>query len=128
MGSPAIVLNDRISGMCSIHQIPNPTSGAPQPSPPMPFSAPLTVGLVQTVRVAGKPAAVMGSSGYNSPPHVGLHVSDPFVGPPLQVGRILSGSPTVRFGGQIAANLDSSVTCCATPGNLVPSVATVMIG
>ncbi len=77
MGSPAIVMNDRITGMCAIHQIPNPPSGAPQPGPPMPFSAPLLQGLEASVLIAGQPAAVLGSSGMNTPPHVGLHASDP---------------------------------------------------
>lgn len=128
MGSPAIVMNDRVTGTCAIHQVPNPASGAPQPGPPMPFSAPLVSSLVSTVLIGGKPAAVMGSSGMNTPPHVGLHVSDPYVVPTMQEGRILSGSPTVRIGGQPAANASSSVTCCATPGSLVPTTTTVLIG
>jgi len=129
MGQPAIVQNDQIQGMCATHQIPSPSSGAPQPSPsPMPFSAPLMSGLATTVKIGGKPAAVMGSSGMNTPAHVGLHVSDPFAVPTQQEGRVLSGSPTVKFGGQMAANSSSSVTCCVEPGTLVPTVANVMVG
>ncbi len=127
MGSPAIVMNDRIQGMCA-HQIPNPASGIPQPSGPLPFSAPVTLGTQATVLVGGRPAAVMGSSGLNTPPHVGLHASDPYLAPPMQVGRIVSGSPTVLVGGQPAATASSSATCCATPGSLVPTVTTVLIG
>ncbi len=128
MGSPAIVMNDRITGLCAIHQIPNPASGVPQPSPPMPFSAPLLKGLETTVLIGGKPAAVVGSSGMNTPPHVGLHASDPFMAPPMQEGRIVSGSPTVLMGGKPAASASASATCCATPGMLVPTVATVLVG
>ena len=128
MGSPAIVMNDLIQGVCGIHLIPNPASGAPQPGPPVPFSAPITVGVVPTVMIGGKPAAVMGCSGFNTPPHVGLHPTDPFFGPPLQVGRILTGSATVMFGGQPAATQSSQALCCATPGQLVPTVTNVMIG
>ena len=37
-----LVMGDKIQGQCAIHQVPNPASGAPQPSPaPLPFSAPL---------------------------------------------------------------------------------------
>jgi uncharacterized Zn-binding protein involved in type VI secretion len=128
MGTPAIVMGDRITGTCAIHQIPNPASGVPQPGPPMPFSAPITIGTVATVLIGGKPAAVMGCSGMNTPPHVGLHVSDPYFAPPMQIGRIVSGSPTVLIGGQPAATQSSSATCCVTPGTLVPTVTTVLIG
>ena len=48
MPGPAIVMNDRIVGACPIHQIPNPATGVPQPAPPMPFSAPITLNTVPT--------------------------------------------------------------------------------
>ena len=128
MATPAIVMNDRITGTCAIHQIPNPATGAPQPAPPMPFSAPLTSGLATTVTIGGKSAAVLGSSGMNTPPHVGLHASDPFVRPTMQEGRVVSGSATVLIGGQPAATASSSVTCCSTPGSLVPTTTNVLIG
>lgn len=128
MGAPAIVMGDKVTGLCPIHLIPNPATGAPQPGPPMPFSAPLTMGTVANVLIGGKPAAVMGSWGVNTPPHVGLHPSDPYMVPPMQVGRVVSGSPTVMFGGQPAASATASCTCCATPGQLVPTVMTVLIG
>src|SRR5262245_27755087 len=99
MGNPAIVMNDRIMGQCAIHQIPNPATGAPQPAPPMPFSAPLTLQLCPTVMIGGKQAATMGSQGMNTPPHVGLHPSDPFMVPLQQKGQVLQGSATVMFGG-----------------------------
>jgi len=127
MSAPAIVMGDKITGICAIHQMPGPV-GNPQPAPPMPFSAPLTLGLCNTVLIGGKPAAVVGASGYNMPPHVGLHPADPFMVPPMQVGRVVSGSPTVMFGGQPAVNATASATCCMTPGSLVPTVTNVMVG
>ena len=79
--------------------------------------------------IGGKPAAVVGSSGYNTPPHVGLHASDPFMSPSQQVGRITTGSATVLIGGKPAATTASSALCCGpTAGRLVPGVATVLIG
>src|SRR5262245_35510241 len=126
MPAPAIVLGDRISGTCSTHLIPSAT-GAPQPGPPMPFSAPVITGLCTTVMIHNKPAAVMGSSGINTPPHVGLHPSDPFLAPPTQQGRIVAGSPTVQFGGTPAATAQSAATCCVAPGQLVPSVTDVLV-
>jgi uncharacterized Zn-binding protein involved in type VI secretion len=128
VGAPAIVQGDRITGQCPIHLIPNPATGAPQPSPPLPFSAPLTMDTVSTVLIGGKPAAVAGSWGLNTPPHVGLHPSDPFMAPAQEKGTVVSGSPTVMIGGRPAATAQSSCTCCATPGTPVPTVTTVLIG
>jgi uncharacterized Zn-binding protein involved in type VI secretion len=129
MGSPAIVMGDKITGVCAIHQIPNPASGAPQPSPaPLPFSAPLLQGLSTKVLIGGKAAAVLGSSGYNTPPHVGLHATDPFMTPTLQVGRVISGSSTVLIESKPAATLSSSALCCVESGSLIPTVSDVLIG
>ena len=132
MAAPAIVLNDRIVGTCPNHVVPG-VGGAPTPVPPpgLPFSAPLSQGLSTNVMIAGKPAATMGSSGFNTPPHPGLHPSDLFFTPvpsPKQGGRVTSGSTTVLIGGKPAATVQSRATCCVAPGNLVPSVKTVVIG
>jgi uncharacterized Zn-binding protein involved in type VI secretion len=128
MGTPAIVLGDQITGMCPIHIIPNPATGIPQPSPPLPFSAPITIGVCPTVLIGGKPAAVVGCTGYNTPPHVGLFPADPYMVPVMQIGTIVSGSLTVLLGGQPAATASSTCTCCATPGTITPTVANVLIG
>jgi uncharacterized Zn-binding protein involved in type VI secretion len=86
------------------------------------------MGCVSTVLIGGKPAAVVGASGLNMPPHVGLHASDPFLNPMLQKGEILSGSPTVLIGGLPAATATSTCKGCLLPATLVPTVATVLIG
>jgi uncharacterized Zn-binding protein involved in type VI secretion len=94
----------------------------------MPFSSPLLTGLATKTLIGGKPAAVVGSSGLNTPPHVGLHASDPFMGPPTQQGRVVGGSPTVLIEGKPAARTGSQcVMCMGLPGQLVGSVATVLI-
>lgn len=124
-----LVMGDKIQGNCSIHQIPNPASGAPQPGPPMPFSSPLLMGLEPTVTIGGKAVAVMGSSGYNTPPHVGLHPADPSMAPPMQEGKVLTGSPTVTAGGKAIATTDSQVTMCASvPGQPLSTVSDVTVG
>jgi uncharacterized Zn-binding protein involved in type VI secretion len=128
VGAPAIVMGDQITGMCSIHMIPNPATGAPQPSPPLPFSAPLTMALATKTMIGGKAAAVVGSQGLNTPPHIALHPSDPYMAPPMEIGQIVMGSATVLIEGKGAATAQSTCTCCVEPGTLVPSVATVMIG
>lgn len=127
MGAPAVVANDRIVGMCAIHQIPA-AAGAPTPAPPMPFSAPLIKALATSVLIKGKPAVVVGSSGLNVPPHVGLHASDPYMVPTMQEGRVTSGSATVLIEGKPAATSSSSCTLCATPGSITPTVMDVLIG
>lgn len=128
MGAPAIVMGDKITGQCPNHLMPNPATGAPQPSPPLPFSAPLTMGLATKTMIGGKFAAVAGSSGLNTPPHVGLHPSDPYLAPPTEIGQVVMGSATVLIEGKGAATAQSSCTCCVVPGTLVPTVATVLIG
>ena len=127
MGAPAIVMGDKITGQCPNHLIPG-AMGAPQPAPPMPFSAPVTMNLVQTVLICGKAAAVVGSQGVNTPPHAGLHPSDPFMVPTTEIGKITKGSATVFIGGKPAANQQSMCTCCTIPGQLVPTCTTVLIG
>ena len=129
MGTPAAVLGDRIMGTCMGHQIPSPPAGNPGPAPPMPFSAPLTTGIAPTVLIGGKPAAVVGSWGLNAPPHVGLHVSDPFMAPPMQRGTVMQGSTTVLMEGKPAAKTGSACTIClGLTGQLTGTAATVLIG
>lgn len=125
MGSPALVLGDKISGICPNHLIPS-ASGT-QPAGPLPFSAPLTQGLVNTVIIGGKAAAVMGSSGYNTPPHAGI-VDGSFASPTMQVGRVTTGSSSVMIGGKPAATVQSNVLMCVSKGAAGPGVASVQIG
>src|SRR5262245_25629303 len=124
-----LVQGDKIQGQCATHQVPNPASGAPQPSPsPLPFSAPLLMQLEMTVTIGGKPVAVVGSNGLNTPPHVGLHPSDPAFAPPLQKGTVMSGSPTVTAGGKPIATTSSQVTMCMQiPGQPISTVTDVTV-
>jgi uncharacterized Zn-binding protein involved in type VI secretion len=129
MGAPAAVMGDQISAICPIHLIPNPATGIPQPSPPLPFSAPITIGTVPTVLIGGQPAAVEGSSGLNMPPHVGLFPADPYMLPPTQIGQVAMGSTSVLIGGMGAASAASQCTVCGgLPGTLAATGATVLIG
>lgn len=129
MGAPAAVTGDQVTGICPVHLIPNPATGVPQPAPPLPFAAPITLGVCQTVLINGSPAVVVSAMGYNTPPHVGLHPADPFFVPLLQQAVITQGSSSVLFGGVSAARTGSSATCCDLPvGTLTGSAATVLIG
>jgi uncharacterized Zn-binding protein involved in type VI secretion len=129
MGQPAAATGDKVVGTCAVHLIPNPTSGAPQPGPPVPFSAPLLVATCPTVLVGGSPAVVVGAQGINTPPHVGLHPTDPFFVPAAQQGIVTMGSTTVLFGGQPAVRAGDPATCCGQPvGTVMGTKATVLIG
>jgi uncharacterized Zn-binding protein involved in type VI secretion len=128
-----LVMGDKIQGQCvgATHQIPNPASGAPQPSPaPLPFSSPLTMGLEQTVTIGGKAVAVVGSNGLNTPPHIGLHISDPTqANPMMQKGEVTVGSPTVTAGGKAVATTSSTcIICTGGSGTPVGTVADVTVG
>ncbi|MCW2504692.1 MAG: hypothetical protein JWO79_2976 [Actinomycetia bacterium] len=127
---PAAVLNDKIQAQCAIHLIPNPATGAPQPSPaPMPFSAPVTMGVCTSVLIGNKAAVVVGSQGMCTPPHVGLHPSDPYMVPATELGAVTQGSTSVLFGGQPAARSGDPCTACGMPGaTLMGTASDVMIG
>ncbi len=130
MGQMAVVMGDRIMGVCPVHQIPSPV-GAPMPMGGLPFQSPLLQGLATSVRIGGKFAAVQGSNGLNTPPHVPpLHPSDPAAIPTQQKGQVVMGSATVRFDGKSAAYTGCTVTHCLPPipGQVIGSGATVMIG
>ena len=126
MPAAAVVLGDKITATCPGHQIPAPSGTAP--AGPLPFSAPITQGTAGKVFIGGKLAVVIGSSGYNTPPHAGI-VDPPFATPTMQVGRVTSGSATVLIEGKMAATIASACTCCATPATAVgPGVPSVLIG
>ena len=129
MGQPSAISGDQVNAVCSTHLMPNPATGAPQPSPPLPFAAPITLGVCATVLICGSPAVVVGASGLCTPPHVGLHPADPFFAPPTEQAVITAGSGTVLLGGVPAARTGDGATCCGMPGGtLVGSGATVLIG
>jgi uncharacterized Zn-binding protein involved in type VI secretion len=129
MPGPAAVMGDQVVATCMTHLIPNPASGVPQPGPPLPFSAPITVGAAATVLIAGRPALVVGANGINATVHPGLHPADPFMLPPMQKATITGGSATVMIEGRPAASTGSPcVVCFGAPGTLTGTAATVLIG
>jgi uncharacterized Zn-binding protein involved in type VI secretion len=130
MGVPAAVMGDLITTACVGHMWipPPPATGGLAPAPPLPFSAPVLVGTVPTVLIQGKPAAVAGNTGVNTPPHVGIHITDPKFAPPSQAGTVVTGSNSVLAGGLPLANLSSTCTACFGPATLAASAATVLVG
>lgn len=131
MGVPAGILGDKIMGTCPTHLAVGPL-GAPIKAPPLPFMAPVTLMSATKVMIMNKPALVVGSKGFNTPPHIppAIHPSDPSMAPPMQFGVVLFGSPKVLIEGKPAAKMGSKCgICTGVPlGNLVATGMKVLIG
>lgn len=132
MGLPAATANHTVIGV-DTHIVMVPTPGRPVPTPlPHPFNGILQGGLVQTVKIAGQPAAVQNSVANNAPPHLPTPPGVSFQKPPANQGTVLMGSPTVRIGGQMAARNGDPVTTCNDPADMpvgqIIAAGTVFIG
>ncbi|MDQ6602812.1 MAG: PAAR domain-containing protein [Chloroflexota bacterium] len=131
MGKPAAKQGDRIVGV-DIHIVMIPAPPAPPiPTPlPSPFMGMITGGCIASVKIMGMPAAVVGSTADNIPPHI--PAGGPFQKQPTNKGKILMGSATVLIGGKMAARTgDTAMTCndpVDMPNGTVVAVSTVFIG
>lgn len=130
MGQPAAKQGDKVTAL-DVHIIMIPSPGGPVPTPiPHPFNGIISGGLSTDVKVMGMPAAVVGSTATNTPPH--LPQGGPFQKPPMNSGRIIVGSTRVLINGKPAArNGDSAMTCndpADLPAGTVIAVGTVMVG
>lgn len=107
---PAARANDPVVGV-DMHIEMVPTPGGPVPTPtPAPFSGTIASGTVASVTIDGQPAAVVGSTAVNNPPHV--FKVGPFQTPPMNRGNVMAGSATVFIGGKPAARVGDAVTTC----------------
>jgi uncharacterized Zn-binding protein involved in type VI secretion len=132
MGQPAANGNSTALGV-DIHLGLVPTPGGPVPTPlPHPFSAQLTTGLINTVRIGGAPAAVQGSIATNSPSHAPTPPGTSFQKPPANQGKVHVGSATVMIGGKPAARMGDAVGSCNDPADQpvsqIIAAGTVFIG
>ena len=94
-----------------IVMVPAGPSLAPAPLP-HPFVGIINGGLSRNVKIMGLPAATVGSTADNTPPHVALPPGTAFQKPPSNKATIQSGSPRVRINGKPAArNGDTAMTC-----------------
>jgi len=110
-----------------------PTPGGPVPTPlPHPFAGSIDGNTIATVKIGGQPAAVVGSTATNNPPHIPTPPGASFQKPPANRGSVLIGSFTVKIGGKLAARNNDPVTTCNDPADVpvgrVIAVGTVMIG
>lgn len=127
MGMPAAKQNDQIVAI-DTHLIVTP----PGPTVPVthPFNGLLDGALSSDVNIEGRPAATVGSTASNTPPHVPIGGS--FSKPPSNEGRVTLGSTTVFINGQGAARAGDTAETCNDPADLpvgtVVAQSTVLIG
>ena len=133
MGQPAAKQGDQVVAT-DIHivMVPAPP-GPPAPTPlPHPFAGLISGGLSTDVKIMGKPAAFVGSTADNTPPHVPTAPGVSFQKPPSNKATIQMGSATVMINGKPAArNGDTAMTCndpSDAPLGKVIAAGTVMIG
>jgi uncharacterized Zn-binding protein involved in type VI secretion len=135
MGQPAARQGDKIVGT-DIHivLVPVPPPVVQQPTPlPHPFNGVLNGSLSSDVKIQGFPAATVGSTADNTPPHIPTPPGTTFVVPPNNRATIQLGSLTVKINGKSAArNGDPALTCSEIPPGVptgkVVAVSTVLIG
>jgi uncharacterized Zn-binding protein involved in type VI secretion len=132
MGQPAAKQNDQITAM-DIHIVLVPSPGGPVPTPlPHPFSGIIDGGLSPDVKIMGLPAATLGSTASNTPPHLPTPPGTAFQIPPTNRGTIIQGSGTVLIDGKPAARAGDTAQTCAdpapTPLGQVIAAGTVFIG
>ena len=128
MGQPAAKQGDHVVAV-DMHLIQPPGPASPVPVP-HPFDGVLDGGLSADVNIQGSPAASLGSTATNTPPHVPLGGS--FVNPPANRGEVIRGSATVLINGQPAARAGDTARTCNDPVDLpvgtVVAASTVLIG
>jgi uncharacterized Zn-binding protein involved in type VI secretion len=132
MGKPAASANCMVVGV-DTHIVMVPTPGGPVPTPlPHPFSGKLDGGLVNTVKINGQPAAVVGSTASASPSHIATPPGTSFQKPPANQGTVFLGSQTVKIGGKAAARSGDPVKTCNDPADApvsnIIAAGTVLIG
>lgn len=130
MGLPAAKLGDRVIATDThIILMPSPTGPVPTPTP-LPFNGVINGNLSPNVFVMGRPAATVGSTAQNIPPHIPPGGS--FSKPPSNMATIITGSSTVFINGKPAARSGDTAITCNDPVDLpvgkVVATGTVFIG
>jgi uncharacterized Zn-binding protein involved in type VI secretion len=128
MGQPAAKQGDRVTAV-DIHLIQPPGPSSPVPTP-HPFSGIVDGSLSSNVNIQKMPAATVGSTCTNTPPHI--PIGGTFVKPPSNQGTIINGSATVMINSKPAARSgDTALTCndpVDAPVGTVVATGTVNIG
>jgi uncharacterized Zn-binding protein involved in type VI secretion len=122
--------NDPVIGT-DTHIVMVPSPGGPVPTPmPLPFSGMITGSCSPNVLIDGMPAAVVGSTATNNPPHI--PPGGTFQKPPTNQGTVQMGSLTVMINNKAAARVGDPVQTCNDPApaptSTIQGAGTVMIG
>lgn len=130
MSLPAAKQGDFIVAI-DIHVTLVPVPGGTVPTPlPYPFNGIIDGGLSGDVRINSRPAATVGSTATNTPPHIPAGAG--FQTPPANRGQVMMGSATVMINGKPAARAGDMAMTCDDPTDLpagsVIAVGTVLIG
>jgi uncharacterized Zn-binding protein involved in type VI secretion len=131
MGQPAAKQGDQIVAT-DTHIVMVPTGPSLTPTPlPHPFTGLIDGGLSSDVKIMGLPAATVGSTASNTPPHIPASPGN-FQKPPSNKATIQIGSPTVKINGKMAARNGDTAQTCNDPADLpvgkVIAAGTVFIG
>jgi uncharacterized Zn-binding protein involved in type VI secretion len=131
MSKPAAKMGDRILAI-DTHIVLIPSPAGPVPTPlPHPYAGTINGGCSTNVLIMGQPAATVGSTAMNTPPHIPQ--GGPFQKPPSNQSTIIMGSATVLINGKPAARMGDTAMTCNDPvdlpiGKVIGSAATVLIG
>jgi uncharacterized Zn-binding protein involved in type VI secretion len=127
MGMPAAKEGDSVTAS-DTHLIVTPPG--PVVAVPHPFAGNLDGGLSPDVRIMNRPAATVGSTVSNLPPHVPQ--GGQFQREPANRGTVSRGSATVQINGKPAARAGDPVMTCNDPVDApvgtITATGTVLIG
>ena len=114
-----------------IVMVPSPSGTVPTPLP-HPFNGIINGNLSPNVFVGGRPAATVGSTANNTPPHIPTPPGTAFQIPPTNQANIIIGSATVKINGRMAARNNDTAQTCADPvpntSGKVIAAGNVMVG
>lgn len=116
MGLPAAKSGDTIFAV-DTHIVTVPPFEIPTPLPHI-FRGTINGNLSPNVRIMGQPAATVGSTAINTPPHIPTPPGISFVKPPTNRGSVTFGSSTVKINGKMAARMSDVATTCNDPVDL----------
>ena len=122
---PAATMGDKAVGVCT-HIVMVPSPGGPVATPlPHPYSGTIMGNCVMTVLIGNKPAATVGSTLQNLPPHIPTPPGTVFgPPPPMNDGKVILGSLTVFIGGKMAARVGDNCQTCSN--SVVPAPAPII--